>query len=195
MSVVSFPLRNSTLKDFISFWRCSVRYLHESVDPPLSANDTVLPSLENRNPRNLEKLRIAYKPKGYHLEKPFRNFWHKLVISRTGRHISAKVIHNSGPAVISASTTEWCIRKYLYRTNDTSAYINVAKVLSQRCLESGITEMQTDFVSNVPKSEKLSSFLKVMEDNGIILVEPERFEGYKPWDMHRPEKPWEVIED
>lgn len=33
--------------------------------------------LVNRNPRNLEKLRIAYKPSGYHLEQPGRNFWHK----------------------------------------------------------------------------------------------------------------------
>lgn len=32
--------------------------------------------LVNRNPRNLEKLRVAYKPAGYHLEKP-RNFWNK----------------------------------------------------------------------------------------------------------------------
>lgn len=33
--------------------------------------------LTNRNPRNLERLRIAYKPKGYHLENPGRSFWHK----------------------------------------------------------------------------------------------------------------------
>lgn len=33
--------------------------------------------LINRNPRNLERLRIAYKPSGYHLEKPGRSFWHK----------------------------------------------------------------------------------------------------------------------
>lgn len=33
--------------------------------------------LTNRNPRNLEKMRIAYKPSGYHLEKPGRSFWHK----------------------------------------------------------------------------------------------------------------------
>lgn len=31
----------------------------------------------NRNPRNLEKLRIAYKPAGYHLDVPDREFWHK----------------------------------------------------------------------------------------------------------------------
>lgn len=34
----------------------------------------------NRNPRNLERLRIAYKPVGYHLEKPGRSFWHKYVV-------------------------------------------------------------------------------------------------------------------
>lgn len=33
----------------------------------------------NRNPRNLERLRIAYKPIGYHLEAPGREFWHKYV--------------------------------------------------------------------------------------------------------------------
>lgn len=33
--------------------------------------------LTNRNPRNLEKMRIAYKPSGYHLEEPGRSFWHK----------------------------------------------------------------------------------------------------------------------
>jgi large subunit ribosomal protein L18 len=31
----------------------------------------------NRNPRNLEFLRIAYKPAGYELEKPGRCFWNK----------------------------------------------------------------------------------------------------------------------
>lgn len=31
----------------------------------------------NRNPRNLEKLRIAYKPAGYHLDVQDREFWHK----------------------------------------------------------------------------------------------------------------------
>lgn len=35
----------------------------------------------NRNPRNLERLRIAYKPVGYHLERPGRSFWHKYFIA------------------------------------------------------------------------------------------------------------------
>jgi len=39
----------------------------------------VSPAFYNRNPRNLERLRIAYKPSGYHLEAPGREFWHKYV--------------------------------------------------------------------------------------------------------------------
>lgn len=31
----------------------------------------------NRNPRNLERMRIAYKPDGWHVDKPGRSFWHK----------------------------------------------------------------------------------------------------------------------
>lgn len=33
--------------------------------------------LINRNPRNLEKMRIAHKPNGYELDTPGRCFWHK----------------------------------------------------------------------------------------------------------------------
>lgn len=33
--------------------------------------------MENRNPRNLEMMKIAYRPNGYHLEAPGRRFWHK----------------------------------------------------------------------------------------------------------------------
>lgn len=33
--------------------------------------------LTNRNPRNLEFLRIANKPEGYALDKPGRCFWNK----------------------------------------------------------------------------------------------------------------------
>lgn len=33
--------------------------------------------LVNRNPRNLEKLCIAYKPDGFHLDAPGKKFWNK----------------------------------------------------------------------------------------------------------------------
>lgn len=31
----------------------------------------------NRNPRNLENMRIAHKPNGYELDKPGRCFWNR----------------------------------------------------------------------------------------------------------------------
>lgn len=40
----------------------------------LSVNTTFV----NRNPRNLERMRIGYKPNGYHVEKPGEyTYWHK----------------------------------------------------------------------------------------------------------------------
>lgn len=33
--------------------------------------------LTNRNPRNLELMKIAYKPSGYHLEEAGRCYWNK----------------------------------------------------------------------------------------------------------------------
>lgn len=33
--------------------------------------------VQNRNPRNLEMMKIAYRPDGYHLDNPGRRFWHK----------------------------------------------------------------------------------------------------------------------
>lgn len=44
-------------------------------------NSTVSTAFVNRNPRNLERIRIARKPDGYHLDKPGRKFWHKFVFN------------------------------------------------------------------------------------------------------------------
>ncbi|CAD7086993.1 unnamed protein product [Hermetia illucens] len=146
----------------------------------------------NRNPRNLELLRIAYKPDGYHLDKPGRSFWYKLEVNPSGRYVTAQVKHFESGPVVTASTSEWAIKKQLFKTKDTSAYVNLARVLAQRCLESGLIEMRCDITPN-PNS-KLDKFLRTLEENGLKLSEPERFEAPRPWNRHRPEKPWEVTE-
>lgn len=48
-----------------------------------TVSNEVPPTFYNRNPRNLERLRIAYKPSGYHLEAPGREFWHKYVYRKS----------------------------------------------------------------------------------------------------------------
>lgn len=53
----------------------SYLYRHDTAVPPPGVNNYVY----NRNPRNFELLRLAPQNAGYHLEKPGRSYWHKLV--------------------------------------------------------------------------------------------------------------------
>jgi hypothetical protein len=56
------------------------KYSSSSLEAPLSENDIISKEFYNRNPRNLERLRVAWKPQGYHLEAvgpKNRQFWHK----------------------------------------------------------------------------------------------------------------------
>lgn len=146
----------------------------------------------NRNPRNLERLRLAYKNDGYHLEKPGRNFWHKLQLISSNKYVTAKVNHFSNGTVVESSTSEWAVKRHLFKGNDTSAYINLAKIFAIRCMEAGLTEMRCDIQ---PKPDgKVDKFLKTLTESGIKLQEPERIKPIQPWDMERPEKPWEVTE-
>ncbi|XP_067634298.1 large ribosomal subunit protein uL18m [Eurosta solidaginis] len=154
---------------------------------------TGVPVMINRNPRNLERLRIAHKPSGYFLEKPGRSFWHKLELNVSGRYVTAEVRHFQNGPIIGASTSEWAIKKHLYKTKDTSAFVNLARVFAMRCLQSGITEIACN-VEAIAGS-KVDKFLKTLEENGIRLQEPERYSAPHPWDPERPEKPWDVLED
>ncbi|XP_029665098.1 39S ribosomal protein L18, mitochondrial [Formica exsecta] len=147
--------------------------------------------IENRNPRNLERLRIARKPQGYHLEIPGRTYWHKLYLIKKPRYITAEVRHFENGPVITASSMEWALKKQLYRGIDGSAYINVGRVLAQRCLEAGICEMKVDAELTGEKSKLL---IKQLRDNGIRLTEPSVYKYPNPWDRYRPEKPWEIHE-
>jgi hypothetical protein len=38
----------------------------------------VSPQVRNRNPMNLEKMRIGHKPKGYDTERRKRSYWNRL---------------------------------------------------------------------------------------------------------------------
>ncbi|VVC29595.1 Hypothetical protein CINCED_3A011098 [Cinara cedri] len=143
----------------------------------------------NRNPRNLEKMRIAYKPAGYHLEKPGHEFWHKLQITISKRHVTASVLHHTGMVPIQVSTAEWAIRKQLYSTLDKVAYTTIGKVLAQRCLESGISEMMNTYEA-IPGS-KFEALLSNILEGGVRLEEYPRYKLPNPWDIERPEKPWE----
>ncbi|XP_059048212.1 large ribosomal subunit protein uL18m [Achroia grisella] len=164
------------------------------IQPQMLARFTsTLPEFVNRNPRNLERMRIARKPDGYHLEKPDRKFWHKLVLTPSNRTVTAQVVHFVNGPVVEAKTSEWALRQQLYSINDTSAYINLGRVFAQRCLESGITEVYCNI--KPVSGGKVEKFLDEVVKGGIKLEEPEPYMKPKSWDLMRPEKPWEVIEE
>ncbi|KAF5294349.1 hypothetical protein FQR65_LT10802 [Abscondita terminalis] len=156
-------------------------------------NNDINPIFTNRNPRNLEYLRIAYKPDGFYVDKPGRCYWHKLHLDQTDRHVSASLIHYENGSVLKVSTREWAIKKQLYKTTDTSAYINLARVFAQRCIESGLTEFLCD-LQPVNENGKVAQFLKTLKESGLKLSEPEQLKTVYPWTRERPEKPWKIYE-
>ncbi|KOC64558.1 39S ribosomal protein L18, mitochondrial [Habropoda laboriosa] len=148
--------------------------------------------IRNRNPRNLERLRIARKPKGYALDKCGESYWHKLTVKSSQRYCTAEIYHFENGPVISASSQEWGIKKQLYSTNDTTAFKFVGQVLAQRCLESGISEIYVD--KSIITGNKIQLLVNELSENGIYLQEPEEYKHPKPTYRYRPEKPWETFE-
>ncbi|CAH1997925.1 unnamed protein product [Acanthoscelides obtectus] len=147
----------------------------------------------NRNPRNLEKMRIGYKPDGFHVDSLGKRYWHKLELKVTGRYVTAIIKHFENGEVLRASTSEWAIKKQLYKTKDTSAYVNLGRVLADRCLQCGLLEIGC-FIQPASPDQKVAQFLKAVEDGGVSLKEPEQYKAPRPSDPYRPEKPWEVTE-
>ena len=96
-------------------------------------NDSVAPVIKNRNPMNLEKMRIGFKPKGFGADRAKKEYWNALELSITSNHTTATVTHWTGRKVCSASTKEWAIEKFLYNKTDTAALKIVGKVLGMNC--------------------------------------------------------------
>ncbi|XP_036621976.1 39S ribosomal protein L18, mitochondrial isoform X2 [Trichosurus vulpecula] len=69
-------------------------------------NEAIAPEFTNRNPRNLERLALARKERGWGTVWPPRAYWHRLRVQRTQHHIEAFVEHHDGNVVVSASTRE-----------------------------------------------------------------------------------------
>lgn len=148
--------------------------------------------IRNRNPRNLERLRIARKPVGYKLEKPGFSFWHKLNVEPTQRFVTAEIIHFENGPIITVSSKEWGLKTQLYSTNDATAYKFVGHVLAQRCLECGISEILVD--RSMITGNKMQSLVNVLSENGITLEEPAVYTDPNPTYRYRHEKPWEIHE-
>ena len=184
--------------------RLSVRmYSSASVgssDAPYSKNDIVAPRVRNKNPMNLEKMLIGKKPRGWDLENRSRKYWNKLELEISNNHTTATVTHWTGRVVARASTQEWSIRQFLYNLTDGAALKLVGQVISQRCLETGVSEVFLDVSEEDKAKEKMVKFIDVIEQSGLSLSEAD---VYMPTNPHIPNhrniqpqrvKPWTVLE-
>merc|ERR1711973_946456 len=171
-----------------------------SSDAPYSKNDVIAPRVRNKNPMNLEKMLIGKKPRGWDLENRSRNYWNKLELEISNNHTTAVVTHWTGRVVAKASTQEWSIRQFLYNLTDGAALKVVGQVISQRCLETGVSEVYLDVSEEDKTKEKMVKFIDVIEQSGLSLSEAN---VYMPTNPHisnhrniQPKrvKPWAVLE-
>eukprot|EP00090_Calanus_glacialis_P028310 TRINITY_DN45519_c0_g1_i1.p1 TRINITY_DN45519_c0_g1~~TRINITY_DN45519_c0_g1_i1.p1 ORF type:complete len:208 (-),score=65.62 TRINITY_DN45519_c0_g1_i1:29-619(-) len=181
--------------------RISVRfYSAGSSDAPYSKNDIVAPRIRNRNPMNLEKMLIGKKPRGFDLENKSRNYWNKLELEISNNHTTAVVTHWTGRVVAKASTMEWPIRQFLYNLTDQAALKVVGQVISQRCLETGVSEVYLEVSEEDKEKEKMVKFIDVIEQSGLSLSEAEVYQPTNPHIsnhrtiQHKKVQPWTVLE-
>uniref|UniRef100_A0A6I8N097 Large ribosomal subunit protein uL18m n=1 Tax=Ornithorhynchus anatinus TaxID=9258 RepID=A0A6I8N097_ORNAN len=137
-------------------------------------NERIAPEFVNRNPRNLERLAVARKERGWATVWPGREFWHRLKVERSQRHVTASVERRDGRTVVSASTREWAVKRHLYRTGNAAACENVGRVLAGRCLEAGVGFVGFQATPWEYSSPSIQRLLKALTDGGVELKEPRR---------------------
>ncbi|XP_020781065.1 39S ribosomal protein L18, mitochondrial [Boleophthalmus pectinirostris] len=156
----------------------SARCVHQAaskVAPAVEENEAVNPTFVNRNPRNLEQMALAVKDRGWKTIWPHKEFYHRLVFSRTQHHVTAEVFSHSSPdPVLTCSTKEWALKRELPSTNCVAACQAVGEVLAQRCRQAGITRMVYREIPWSYRSDAVQCFRKSMQEGGIVLSEPRR---------------------
>ena len=176
--------------------------LRESPNDPdkaRSANDRLVGShLKNRNPMNLERMGIGFKPGGYSLELKSRRYWNKLDLKISNQHTTATVTHWTGRRVCSASTEEKSIAKFLYNYTDKAAVEVVAEVIGQRCLETGLYEVHLELDEEELKKDKMKKFVAAIKASGLIIGECDQYRQSKPLKntlrFSKRAKPWQFVE-
>ncbi|XP_004073346.1 39S ribosomal protein L18, mitochondrial [Oryzias latipes] len=144
-------------------------------EPTPDENEVVSPTFVNRNPRNLEQMALAVKDRGWKTTWPHREFYHRLMFSRTQHHVTAQVFSSSSPVpVLSCSTKEWALKKELPSTNCVAACQAVGEVLARRCQQAGITRMVYRAIPWTYRSDSVQAFRSAMKEGGIVLSEPRR---------------------
>ncbi|XP_013408020.1 39S ribosomal protein L18, mitochondrial [Lingula anatina] len=150
-----------------------------SEEETLSENDMMVnPNFVNRNPRNLEFMGIAKKRKGWILQYPTKEFYHRLLFGFSAANTWAWVEHSSGKVLITASTKEWAIKKHMNNSKNVAAAINIGRVIAHRCAMAGITGLHFQVQNPDGNTNRISTFVKenaffnAVIDCGITGFEP-----------------------
>jgi len=167
-----------------------------TVPPECNPKDQVLLDYVNRNPRNLEMLRLQQKSRGYELDARQNDYYYRVEFVNDGRHTLGRVRHHMGGVVILASTREWSIQSRMPSTTDHTAAVTVGRILARRCLQAGLTEIEPEKFEEAPSSAKMYAFLSALEEGGLNLGEPFRLHprDFEPQNIVTPTKPWDVPE-
>ncbi|XP_029642268.1 39S ribosomal protein L18, mitochondrial [Octopus sinensis] len=146
----------------------------DDIDKPKGPNDDYIvnPMFYNRNPRTLDFMGLSRKQSGWVLQAPYRNYYYKIIFARRNWNLDSYILHSSGNIVVSASTKEWPIKKFLYSCRDITAAKCIGTILALRCLEAGITHVFYDDMLHEKNSKKLQAFLTAVQQNNLILKEP-----------------------
>ncbi|KAG7275745.1 hypothetical protein CRUP_009848 [Coryphaenoides rupestris] len=156
------------------FARCSSQAASQP-KPVADDHEAVSPTFVNRNPRNLEQMALAVKDRGWRTTWPHREYYHRLVLTRSNHHVTAEVFHSDSPSpVVSCSTKEWAVKRELYSTRSVAACQAVGEVLAQRCHQAGVTHMVFHAIPWQFRSSSVQSFWTALKDGGLTLSEPRR---------------------
>ncbi|CAL8330334.1 large ribosomal subunit protein uL18m [Gadus morhua] len=143
--------------------------------PVVDDNEAVNPTFVNRNPRNLEQMALAMKDRGWGTTWPHREFYHRLVFTRSQHHVTAEVLACDSPTpVLSCSTKEWAVKRELASTRCVAACQAVGEVLAERCHRAGIKRMVYRAIPWQFRSDAIQSFRTALKDGGLVLSEPRR---------------------
>jgi len=150
------------------------------LEKEIRKNEDLVPSSKyiNLNPRNLEKLSIARRDRGWgngnELKEstnfPSRFYYHRVYMDKTGKNVTIGVEHANGSTVVKSSTLEPLIRQHLFSGSDVSACENVARILGERCLRAGITCVHWPISDDQPESVQAAR--NAMMEVGVSLEEP-----------------------
>ncbi|XP_028400396.1 39S ribosomal protein L18, mitochondrial-like [Dendronephthya gigantea] len=149
------------------------KQFNDEIYPDLTQNSSIpLETFVNRNPKNPEYFGYN-KQRGYSTQYKKRNFFKRLNLVLSNRHVKAYVEDQNGDVLVKASTEEFDVRRHLYKANDVSAAANIGRVLAERCLRAGLNQVSM-YTTDIRKKEKYKEFRKAMTAGGIKLTEPAR---------------------